>query len=245
MKRSAGALVVIVVLVTSLALVYYTTPQTRSHFSLNVTPTSLRGDAIAGQLILFLVTISDNGSTGGVDSGSLILSATANSSAVMIQPKTILPGHVAEIEVIPDVGSVGSNVTVEISAERGGTVQMHMFNFSVIRGYDERGQRAAELRDMFVQWLQDYYPQLDITNETQWQGTIVSPQWLIVEHYLFFSKNWEMHVYWHVMIPPYDWARIDLRQRFNQTSYSYSFEISDLNSSVVPHPITQSDPLWR
>lgn len=39
----------------------------------------------------------------------------------------------------------------------------------------------------------------------------MSPKWLFVEHYLLFSKDWEMHVYWYVMILPYDWAKIDRR----------------------------------
>lgn len=245
MKKSAAAMIAIVLLVTSLFLVYYTTLPTQSRFSLNVTPTSLRGDAIAGQMIVFLVTISPNGSSGSADLETVALSASANSSAVLIQPKTITSGQVSEIEVMPDVSSVGSNVTVAITAERAGFVQTRLVNFSVIQGDDGRAQRAAELKMLFVPWLQTNYPQFGITNATQWQGTIVSPQWLVVEHYLYFSKNWEMHVYWHVMIPPYDWARIDLRQRFNQTSYSYSFEIPDLNASMTPHSITPAESLWR
>lgn len=235
----------IVLLIASSALVYYTTLPTQSHFSLSVTPTSLRGDAIAGQIIVYLVTISSSNSSRGANLQIAILSATANNSAVLVQPKTLLPGKVGEIEVIPDVSSIGSNVTVSFTAERSGFVQTCMLNFSVLPGRDERAQSAAELRELFVQWIQINYPQFGITNQTQWEGTIVSPQWLVVEHYLYFSKNWEMHVYWHVMIPPYDWARIDLRQRFNQTSYSYSFEISDLNASITPHSITPTDSLWR
>ena len=245
MKKTAVALTVIVLLVASLVLLYYTTLPKHSQFSLDVKPTSLKGETIAGQLVVFLVTISDNASSGNAASESAVLSATANNSAVLIQPETILPGQVAEIEVIPSVSSIGSNVTVAISAQRAGFVQTRSLNFSVLQGVDGRAQHAAELRDLFVPWLQAYYPQFGITNETQWQGTIVSPQWLVVEHYLYFSKNWEMHVYWHVMIPPYDWARIDLRQRFNQTVYSYSFEISDLNASITPHQITLDESLWR
>jgi len=31
---------------------------------------------------------------------------------------------------------------------------------------------------------------------------MVSPQWLVVSHYLFFSEEWEMHVEWHIMVAP-------------------------------------------
>ena len=43
-------------------------------------------------------------------------------------------------------------------------------------------------------------------------GTMVSPQWLVVSHYLFFSEQWELHLEWHIMVAPDDWARISGRK---------------------------------
>jgi hypothetical protein len=61
------------------------------------------------------------------------------------------------------------------------------------------------------------------------------------------SPNWEIHVYWHVMIPPYDWARIELRRRFVESAPSLAFELSSRSApeqfDVVP--IQPSDTLWR
>ncbi len=124
-------------------------------------------------------------------------------------------------------------------------MQSRSVNFSVVEGEDWRADRARELRDTFVQWLQTDAPSLGITNQTQWMGTIVSPRWLIVEHYLFFSRDWEMHVYWHVMIPPYDWARIDLRQRSTGLTPSLSYEISSVNGTAAPHLIPTPAESWR
>jgi hypothetical protein len=74
---------------------------------------------------------------------------------------------------------------------------------------------------------------------------MVSPEWLIVAHYLFFSEEWEMHLEWHIMIPPYDWARIDLRKRITEIKPSYAFEISSISANSEPIPIETPSEIWR
>jgi hypothetical protein len=54
-----------------------------------------------------------------------------------------------------------------------------------------------------------------------------------------------MHVEWHVMIPPYDWARIDLRHRFDETKPSQAFEISSWSANTEPIPIEAPEKIWR
>ena len=230
---------------SSVASVYYSISYESVGFSLSVTPDSINGDAIAGQIVVFLVSVSDITSGQAAAGGNTALFARANNSAVYVQPEAISQGQIAEVEVIPDIAAVGSNVTVVISAERQGIIKSDMVNFTVVPGDDFLATHAIELRDTFVSWLQTSYPDLGITNETNWVGTIVSPRWLVVSHYLFFSRDWEMHVYWHIMIPPYDWARIDLRYRYNETVPAYSFEISSLNASLPPHAIEPPETLWR
>ena len=245
LKKYVAATIVVFIFLASLAVVYYGIMPRQSNFIINVIPETIRGDAIAGQMVVFLVTIESNDSSLNAGSQGATLSATATNAAILIQPPTIGMGQIAEVDVIPDISSVGTNVTVTINAERGALTQTRMINFSVVPGEDTRSAYAQQLRDLFVQWLQSSYPQLGITNQTQWQGTIVSPNWLVVSHYLFFSKNWEMHIYWHIMIPPYDWAKIDLRYRFNETAPSYSFEISSLVANISPVLISPPDSVWR
>ncbi len=59
--------------------------------------------------------------------------------------------------------------------------------------------------------------------------------------YIFLSEEWEMYVTWHVMIPPYDWARIYLRHRYNQTAPTYAFEISSVQEQAEPQAIEVPD----
>ncbi len=242
MRKMMLTFLIVVVLIISTVGLAYELQAPAETFTLKVYPDALRGDAIAGQRVVFLVTVSSNGTSplSGVK-----ISATAPRSAVTVMPETLSTGDVGEIAVIPDVTAVGTNVTLSVRAERAGAVQTHSVNFSVLSGEDGRFDHARDLRDLFVQWLQVNAPSLGITNQTQWMGTIVSPHWLVVEHYLFFSKDWEMHVYWHVMIPPYDWAKIDLRQRLTGFTPSLSYEISSVNGSTLAHPIAPPEQTWR
>ena len=237
-------MLVIIIAGSIAASFYLITRHNPQEFALNVYPSQLRGNAIAGQVVVLLVTIANNGSNenGG---GTFAISAAAGGLPVSVYPQAIGAGQVAEVTVVPTIDTVGNNVSVKVQAERDGLTQTKSVTFAVVPGDNAVGGYAAQLRDTFVQWLQVNHPELGITNQTTWMGTIVSPQWLVVTHYLFFSKDWEMHIYWHVMIPPYDWARIDLRHRTTELTPSFSFEISSLNASLPPHEIPTSDTTWR
>lgn len=213
-------------------------------FSMTVIPTSLRGDSIVGQRCVFLVTVAD--AEAAANGEAVALSASASGADIDVQPQEILPGEVAEVTVTPQASSVGTTLEVTFQGSRNGsTVEEHV-SFAVAEGEDDRATYAAELRDRFVSWLAAQHPELGITEETEWQGTMVSPVWLVVSHYLFFSEDWEMHVEWHVMIAPDDWAKIDLRRRFSETIPSYAFEISSVSAEdELPHEIEVPGEIWR
>jgi hypothetical protein len=217
-------------------------PDENSAFSINVTPQQLNGKSIAGQHCVFLVTITDDGQESELP---VTISAQAPGAEVVIYHGDIFAGEVAEVVVIPTQSSVGQNVTVNITGTRGSWTDEEAVNFEVIEGENDRGEYAAELLDRFIPWLAANHPELGITEDTAWNGTMVSPQWLVVSHYLFFSEEWELHIEWHIMMPPYDWARIDLRHRFDQLAPSYAFEISSLTANDLPIAMEVPETVWR
>jgi hypothetical protein len=235
---------------TTIFYLYWTMP-VQAPFFLHVIPVKLMGDSIPGQRCVFLVTVEENETESG-ESKAVTISATATGAIVIVEQENIAPGQVAEVTVIPDIESAGSNITVTIRGERDGLERTTAVTFTVLEvdseeegSADELGQYAAEIRDMFIQWLAVNHPELGITGETNWTGTIVSPRWLVVTHYLFFSEDWEMHVSWHIMIPPYDWAKIDLRHRFTESQPSYAFEIPSLTAQDEPHAVDPPETVWR
>jgi len=211
-------------------------------FDIIVTPVQLNGHSIAGQHCVFLVTITDDGKTSKLP---VDISANASGAEIIIYKQAIVEGQVAEVVVIPTQASIGKTIAVTITGNRGGFTDEKVISFEAIEGEDDRGEYAIELRDKFVSWLATNHPELGITSNTDWTGTMVSPQWLVVSHYLFFSEEWEMHVEWHVMIPPYDWVKIDLRHRFDEQKPSYAFEISSLDANEEPNPIDLPETVWR
>jgi len=199
--------------------------------------------AIPGQHFVFLVTITDEGQEYELP---VRISATAPGAEVIIYQEDIFEGEVAEVVVIPAQASIGTIIEVTITGNRDSASDEKVVSFEVAEGEDDRQEYAEELLDRFVSWLATNHPELGITDHTAWNSTMVSPVWLVVSHYLFFSEEWELHIEWHIMMPPDDWARIDLRHRFDELEPSYAFEISSVNAtSSEPVPMEVPETVWR
>jgi hypothetical protein len=211
-------------------------------FSLNViTRPASFGEIVytPGQRCLFLVTVEE--SQNNTTPAPVVLSATSPGCEVTIFPQSISPGQVAELTVMPTQANIDKNVSVTLQGERQGLKQTKTVNLEIIEWEDTLEPEAASMRDRFVPWFSTNQPQLGITNDTVWTGTIVNPRILVVMHYMFLSEDWEMYVTWHVMVSPYDWTRIYLRPRFNQTAPTYAFEISSIQAQVKPVAIEVPD----
>lgn len=210
-------------------------------FELAAVPQELQGFSIPGQQVVFLVTLAS-----GAGPAPVVVSATAEGADARVEGATLGGGDdVAEVVVIPDAASVGGTVSVTIAGARGDASDSVQVRFDVIEGEDDRAAAAAVLRDRFVHWLAGNHPELGITPDTRWVGTMVSPQWLVVSHYLYFSPDWELHVAWHIMIAPDDWARVDLRPRFRGTAPTLAFEIPSVSLGAEPQPSEVPDAVWR
>lgn len=221
-----------------------------SLFTIAIHPSSVR-EVIPAQRCVLLVEVSEDDDGSG---NAVSLSAVASGATVTVEPSSIEPGQIAEVTVIPAEASANSDVTVTVTGTRG-TIQdtaekMLTVAEGDIQDYeDSYSTTAAEVRDRFIPWLEANHPELGITGQTEWTGMVVSPIWLVVSHYLYFSDEWEMHVYWHVMIAPYDWGKIDLRRRSSETAYSYSFVISSLSDNEggpqVNELSDEDQEVWR
>ncbi len=243
------AVICVVIIAASIGVITYSLKGSNTEtaqFSLKVINRPASFDdmlySIPNQKCLFLVFFEENQTSSG--SKAVNISATAPNCEVTIVPRAITHGQVAEVTVVPTEVDVGKNVTVTIQGERNGVKQTKTVTFKVIEAEDREetlGPEAVVMRSKFTQWLSANHPELGITNETAWVGTVVNPRILVVMHYMFLSEDWEMYVTWHVMIPPYDWARIYLRHRFNATASVYAFEISSVQGQVEPQAIEVPD----
>lgn len=196
--------------------------------------------SITEQRVVFLVVITDTGQGSGFGE-TVSISATVPNAEVVVNYPSIKSGEVAEVVVIPNQLTENTNLTLTIQGIRNGFEQTKTITIEVFAGEDGIGDLAAEMRDKFIPWVATNYPELNITNQTNWSGTIVNPRILVVMHYIFFSDSWELYLTWHVTIQPHDWARIYLRQRFVDTSPSFGFEIPSVQGQEEPIAIEIPD----
>lgn len=220
-------------------------------FTLNVTPEAVE-DTIPGQTCVLLVTIDEYDPTAFAE--PVTITATAEGATAIVENGTVLAGEIAEVEVSmlspasELAGANGWTGSALIRGERSSVIRQIEVPITLTSDEDDTlGPAAAEMRDLFIPWLTEHRPALGIDETTAWAGTIVKPHWLVVSHYLYFSDEWEMHVSWHVMIPPYDWARIELRRRFEEMLPSLAFEVPSISASE-PLVVSEIDPegiLWR
>jgi hypothetical protein len=133
---------------------------------------------------------------------------------------------------VSPIGPEGVSVPITVTLTRGDATSHTEVPINISRGEDLLFEEASSYRDRFIPWLETERPELRITSGTAWTGTPVRPHILVVSHYLFLSEAWEMSVQWHIMIAPYDWARITLRPR-DELRPTLAFEIPSVSDPVV------------
>jgi hypothetical protein len=191
---------------------------------------------------VLLVEVHEEGS--GAGDKEVLISTTAAGAEVKVKPLSILPGQFAEVIVVPGEDRVGENITVTVTGRRM-SEETATATIKVNPGVDDIREAAEGYRDAFVTWLESSRPELGISTETSWNGTIVTPNILVVMHYIFLSEEWEMHLSWHVTIEPHNWARIDLRRRYEEVAPSLAFEIPSVTGAEEPREIEPPDESRR
>lgn len=169
-----------------------------------------------------------------------------NSLRSVINENGSRPGELIGPVIDPNEPGEDKTLTILIVAEREGVVKTQSVTVIVTKGQDEFAALASDYRDRFIPWLAENYKGLGITEETEWSGTIIRPNIVVVMYYLFFSEEWEMGLRWHVTIPPYDYAEIYLRRRDTNLSSTHAFKIYSLHEKDVPQVVALSqEGIWR
>lgn len=213
--------------------------------SLILVPTQME-DTVPGQSCVFLLQVTGEGT--GAETKTAELSAIVSAGEVSVQPESISLGQVAEITVIPDAESVGGTIVVTITGKVD-TLQLAQTATLVVNesppGLAGLARTAASTRNRFTAWLASNQPELRITGETEWTGTIVRPSVMGAAYYLYFSDDWEMGVSWSISPAPNDWARIYLRDRTTETTPSLAFELPSVSAGGDIQSIDPPEAVWR
>ena len=210
-----------------------------SQFDLDAVPVTSTGRTIGGQRVVFLVTVS-----GSEADRPVTVAADAAGATISVDPQPLPPGVVGEASIVPAPVAEEEQQVVTVTASRDAIERRTERVLSMAPGEDSIGPEAAILLERFTEWLAAERPELGIKPDTAWEGTTGS--WvLVVNHYLYFSEDWELGLDWHVMIAPDDWARIYLRERWTQTRPSMAFEIPSVAGELAPREIDPPASVWR
>ena len=250
-----------------------TTTQTTSiPFAIHVFPLHM-DDAIEESNYVFLVTVdygtmeaktettdtnetTETGNTSDttgtsqtIDANLAKISATSEDAFVSIGPKAIAEGYVAEVVVVPNIGTAGSIITVKVKAEWQGYSDTETVTLNVRtapQSLEDLTADAIAIRNTFTSWIAANCPDLGISMDEDWFGTIVYPNTVVIKYFLFFSEKWEVGVRWNTSTSSLDWAQMYVRLRTAQFTPSRSFEISSLSATspniyeISPHVM-----VWR
>ena len=176
----------IIILTMSMICTCRITEKESAAFQINVIPENM--DAISGQQCVLLITAQDV-ETGDGAGEPVRISAFLRGSEIDAQPTSIGQDQVAEVTVVPSQANPGDTLVVEIVGRRYGQVESQNVSIVVVDGDDQIGPTAGPMRDRFAIWLEGNHPELGITQNTTWIGTLVTPHILIVANYLFFPMN--------------------------------------------------------
>lgn len=213
-------------------------------FTIEVTPGEI-ADLAQNADGIFLLTIEETGSRGSTGPFTLTIDS---SDGMILVPSEVESGKVAEIWLNVLGVDVGTTVTLTFSVERDEEVHTATVTALVtdpVEPPDDRLETGTAMRDLFVPWLASEHPELGIDEDTEWISNPLRPHILEVSYYMFLSDEWELVVWWHVMIPPYDWARMYLRHVGTESVPSFGAEISSVSAGDAPHTMAPPEEIWR
>ncbi|MEW5922857.1 MAG: hypothetical protein AB1746_02605 [Candidatus Zixiibacteriota bacterium] len=148
--------------------------------------------------------------------GDVALSLNADRALGAALDKAVINADltVFEITVHPKRTAAIQTYTLELTASNATMSQTVSLDVEMIN-WDGTGVSSIAQDRMadFVNWLETEHPELGDFSDRTWFSYMTYPGILIVEHYTFLDADWEFRLCHHVMIPPYDWAQMMIRER--------------------------------
>lgn len=155
-------------------------------------------------------------------SGNVYLSINAHPSLNARLDRNVLNrrSNIAEITIHPSQSAEIRTHIIELKATHSvrpthivNDPQIILLEVEIINCGPGNISTAMEKRDEFISWLEAEHTELGNFSDRRWFAYMTYPGILVVEHWTFLDSEWEMRICYHVMIPPYDWSMLLLRER--------------------------------
>jgi hypothetical protein len=168
---------------------------------------------------LFIVELESDDSLSG--SVSLRIEADAVLNAELDRQILNRESDVAEITIRPEVTAPIKTYRINVIACRPAVsppapldlCQTVELEIEMLPWGGAVPDYAQAKRDELLEWVEATHSEFGRLSAQKWYPYMTYPGILVVEHWTFLNEEWEMRVCFHVMIPPYDWSMIQLRER--------------------------------
>lgn len=142
-------------------------------------------------------------------------------NAVLSKQSMNAESPIAEITIRPERSVDMGTYFIDVTARQIGTArresdcrdQTLRLEADLWPWGDPNPQAALDRCGPLMKWAQEKCPEFDGIFNQNWYSYLTYPGILVVEHWTFMSRDWEVRFCFHVMIPPYDWTKIMIRQR--------------------------------
>ena len=151
----------------------------------------------------------------GADSAVIQLAASSDPAATCeVFPDELAGGGVAEVFLRANESHAGQTVRVTLQAEAGGATATDSIDVQVSSAGDDTREVADELIAVFLEYIAGEYPESGLAPDAEWVESYPTyPGIVIVMHRTYLTEVWDLHLAWHAMIAPHDWAYVTLRRR--------------------------------
>jgi len=211
MKNKLSFLMVLVIIATMASCDKEENSNIGYSFNLETEFDSIRSCPGGGGLFIIKLNNSQD-QTGNVN---LKLNCDEDLNATLSKDYISIDQSVFEVLIRPSHDISISDFIIIVIGERNGQLDSLKLNVNILdwTNQSELGDIASGKKTEFLSWLNTNYPNISINNQTEWEIFSTYPQTLIVEHYTLLNNQYEIRLSCHIMIPPYDWSMIKLRER--------------------------------
>ncbi|NHJ47754.1 MAG: hypothetical protein FK733_08200 [Asgard group archaeon] len=121
--------------------------------------------------------------------------------------------YFVDIFLYPNQTHLNKTILVTLSVTIGDHVTQKTSIVNVIDWTGNLTSEVEEILDCFSSYLIENFTSFDQAENDTLEFMGITPQILVVSHYLFRTDNWELCISRHVTIAPHDWVQIYLRSR--------------------------------
>ena len=196
-------------------------------FELIVHPEFVQG-MYPGVPVTVLVAVADD----SAGSGEVALTADFSHGSATVAPSGVSTGQIAQVTFTADPVVDEQEEALTVEGTRGSAESVADRRIVVMPGADDREAIARDLLALFLARLQQDRPDLRITEQSAFDGSVVAPRLLVVSHYLFQNDEYELGLSWHIMVAPDDWSELYVRPKDSLTPVT-AFRLSSWSMALA------------